>query len=221
MSRAMPATKERTMRNATRSILASVLLALAPAACNVLDRPSPNAAHFMLVVPPQPPVAGGSLGSVSVRRATVQRPYDVRGFVYHTTDGQWRVDAYNGFLADPSDMVTAALTSAMRASTRFALVAQPSVSVSTDLVAESVVDEFFADFAGPGKPVARVRMRIYLLERGSLGSPRAVLEAEGVAELADGSPRAVADGMGEALAKAIGGVISRLPQGTPSPATGE
>lgn len=217
---ATPAIKERTMRTTTRSILASLVLALAPAACNLLDRPAPNASHFMLAVPAQSPAQGAPLGSVAVRRAMVQRPYDVRGFVYRTTEGQWRVDAYNGFLADPSDMVTEAMVAALRASTRFSLVAQPSVSVSTDLVAESVVEEFFSDFSGNGKPVAKVRIRTYLLERGRLADPRAVLVASGEAELADGSPGAVSDALGVALARAIDGLVSQLPKVAIAPTTG-
>jgi len=190
--------------------LAAISIALA--GCSIFERNSPSSEQFMLV--PQPVTAhkGASLGSVVVRRVLVQRPYDTRSFVYHTTNGQWRVDAYNGFLADPSDMIGDAMARALEGSGRFSLVTTAIVAVPTDLAAEVVVESFHSDYTDPSKPVAVVRMRAYLLERNKGSAVRTVLEGSATQAIASASPGAVADSLSVAVAKAIDQLISQLPK---------
>lgn len=202
-----------TNRPASRRLLASCAAAALLAGCANFERDSPSSAYFMLAPPQQAAQQGAPLGSILVRRAAVQRPFDSRGFVYRLSNGQWRTDAYNGFLADPSDMVTDALSRALERSGRFAWVGPSTGTAPTDLAAESVVEAFYCDFSNPGEPVAVVRLRTYLLDRADSGvRMRLALEGAGTAPLADGSPRAVADGLGVALSVALNGVISQLPQ---------
>ena len=202
-------------RSVSRRLLALCAAAAAIAGCANLERDSPSSAYFMLAPPPQPQPeqSGAPLGSVVVRRTAVQRPFESRGFVYRLSNGQWRTDAYNGFLADPSDMVTDALSRALERSGRFAWVGPSTGTAPTDLAAESVVEAFYCDFSNPREPVAVVRLRAYLLDRADSGvRMRLALDGAGTAPLADGSPRAVADGLGVALSVALNGVISQLPQ---------
>lgn len=189
-----------------------VALSLALAGCSVFERTSPSTEQFMLVPQPVRAHEGASLGSVVVRRVLVQRPYDTRSFVYHTTNGQWRVDAYNGFLADPSDMIGDAMSRALEGSRRFSLVTSAVVAVPTDLAAEVVVESFHSDYTDPSKPVAVVRMRTYLLERGKGSAVRTVLEGSATQAIASASPGAVAEALSVAVAKAIDQVISQLPK---------
>ena len=201
-------------RTLHRPLLASIALSLV-AGCGLLNRETPSSAQFMLHPAPQPPKEGGSLGSVVVRRVAVQRPFDTRGFVYRTTNDQWRVDAYNAFLADPGDMFTQALTRAFESSKRFSLVSPATMSAPTDLAAESVVEEFYTDFTDAGRPVAVVRMRTYLIDRDRTkpdAGVRVVLEASASQPLASGAPRDVAEALGIATAHAIDSVVSQLPK---------
>ena len=193
-------------------IAALVMLSLSCSGCNLLDRKAPNAEQFMLT--PQPAVAheGASLGSVVVRRVLIQRPFDSRGFVYKMANGQWRVDAYNGFLADPSDMIADAMARAFEGSRRFSMVTSAAVAVPTDLAAEAVVESFHSDYSDPTKPVAVVRMRLYILARNEGHSVRAVLESSASAPVESSSPSAVAAALSVAVARALDGAVSQLPK---------
>lgn len=198
------------MTHRTTSSLAALAIALS--GCSVFERASPSTEQFMLVPQPVSAHEGASLGSVVVRRVLVQRPFDTRSFVYHTTNGQWRVDAYNGFLADPSDMIGDAVARALEGSRRFSLVTTAVVAVPTDLAAEVVVESFHSDYTDPSKPVAIVRMRTYILERGKGSAVRSVLEAGATQSIASSSPGAVAEALSVAVAKAIDQTISQLPK---------
>jgi len=177
-------------------IAALVMLSLSCSGCNLLDRKAPNAEQFMLT--PQPAVAheGASLGSVVVRRA----------------NGRWRVDAYTGFLADPSDMIADAMSRAFEGSRRFSMVTSAAVAVPTDLAAEAVVESFHSDYTDPSKPVAVVRMRTYLLARNEGHTVRAAIESSASEPIAASSPNAVAAALSVAVARAIDGAVSQLPK---------
>lgn len=204
------------MNRTPLQIAAAATLALACAGCSLFDRTSPNAEQFMLA--PQPVVAheGASLGSVVVRRVLIQRPFDSRGFVYRMANGQWRVDAYSGFLADPSDMIAEAMARAFEGSRRFSMVTTAAVAVPTDLAAEAVVESFHSDYSDPAKPVAVVRMRTYILARNEGHAVRAALESGASEPIASSSPNAVAAALSVAVARAIDGAVSQLPKDAPA-----
>jgi ABC-type uncharacterized transport system auxiliary subunit len=185
---------------------------MAVSACTVFDRDAPTASHFLLAPPTQAKVDGASLGSVLVRGASAVRPFDAQGFVYRLSNGQWRVDAYNGFLASPPDMVTEALTKALAASGRFSVVADAGLGTQTDLTLESVVQEFYADFTDRAAPIAVVQLRTYLLDRRT-GRGEVLRQLDGKASepLVDGSPKAVVDALSKATAEAIAGIVKQLP----------
>ena len=189
------------------------LVALAPAACSIFDRSAPSATHFLLVPPPQAKAEGAPLGSVIVRRASVVNPYDVRGFVYRLANSEWRIDAYNGFIAEPADMITDALMRGFERSGRFGVVAGLGLAASTDLAAETLVEEFFVDFSPKlAKPTAMVHMRTLLVDRRSgRGGVLATLRAHAEVPLADGSPQAVCDALSLAVGQAVAQVVAQLP----------
>jgi ABC-type uncharacterized transport system auxiliary subunit len=195
-----------------RTIPTVFALSLLLAGCSVFNRESPSAAHFMLAPARESVLHTAPKGSIIVRRVTVQRPFDVRGFVYRMVNGQWRVDSYNGFLADPGDMIGDALVRALEDSGCFTRAETAAVSVPTDFAAETVVESFYADFSDPAKPVAVVRMRTYVVDRRKGGSPvYCVSTGEGSAPITPGSPESVADAMSAAVAQAIHATIVGIP----------
>ena len=200
------------MNRTPLQIAAATTLALACSGCNLFDRTSPNAEQFMLTPQPVAVHEGPSLGSVVVRRVLIQRPFDARGFVYRMANGQWRVDAYNGFLADPSDMIADAMARAFEGSRRFSMVTTAAVAVPTDLAAEAVVESFHCDYSDPAKPVAVVRMRMYILARNEGHAVRAALESSASAPVESSSPSAVAAALSVAVARALDGAVSQLPK---------
>jgi ABC-type uncharacterized transport system auxiliary subunit len=200
-----------------RTRVAPVRLCVAAAAlllgaCSVFDRETPSASHFLLAPPAQAKADGAALGSIVVRGASAVRPFDAQGFVYKLSNGQWRIDAYNGFLASPPDMVTEALVRACAKSGRFATVAAAGVATQTDLALETVVQDFYADFTDRAAPLAVVQLRTYVLDRRS-GRGQVLRQLDGKASepLADGSPKAVVDALSVATAEAIAAILAQLP----------
>lgn len=192
--------------------LCAVAATLVLGACSVFDRETPTASHFLLAPPAQAKADGATLGSIVVRGASAVRPFDAQGFVYKLSNGQWRIDAYNGFLASPPDMVTEAIVRACAQSGRFATVAAAGVSTQTDLVLETVVQDFYADFTDRAAPFAVVQLRTYVLDRRS-GRGQVLRQLDGKASepLVDGSPKAVVDALSVATAEAIAAIIGQLP----------
>jgi ABC-type uncharacterized transport system auxiliary subunit len=192
--------------------LCAVAAALLLGACNVFDREAPSASHFLLAPPVQAKAEGATLGSIVVRGASAVKPFDAQGFVYKLSNGQWRIDAYNGFLASPPDMVTEALVRACAQSGRFATVAAAGVATQTDLALETVVQDFYADFTDRAAPFAVVQLRTYVLDRRS-GRGQVLRQLDGKASepLVDGSPKAVVDALSVATAEAIAAIVTQLP----------
>lgn len=183
--------------------------------CSMFDRPAPTASHFLLDVPAQTRAEGASLGSLVVRRATAISPYDSRGFVYRLANGEWRVDAYNGFLTEPTDMVSDAMMRGLEQSGRFGLVSGPGFTATTDFAAETVMEAFYADFTDPARPIAVVQLRTYITDRsGGVGSVLQTLSADARVPLPDGSPRGVSEGMSAAVGQAIAQLVAKLPAAT-------
>lgn len=212
--RPTPGTSMTTPRTSSLTLLA-LLCAVSLTSCDVFDRDAPTDAYFLLAPAAQPKVDGAKLGSVVLRRASVVRPFGERGFVYKLSNGQWRIDAYNGFLADPIDMITDALLRDFDSSGRFTFVAGAGIVTATDFAAEVLVEEFFTDFTDPAKGVAVVSLRAYLVDRRTeRGGVHCTLLGTGRVPLHNGSPMAVAEALSAATAQAIAGVVSSLPAST-------
>jgi len=194
---------------------APALLAVSAAllgGCSIFDRPAPTASHFLLDVPAQPRAEGAALGSLVVRRATAISPYDSRGFVYRLANGEWRVDTYNGFLTEPTDMVSDAMMRGFEQCGRFALVTGPGFTSATDYAAETVMEAFYADFSDPARPMAVVQLRTYITDRSGGGAGvLQTLVVEARVPLPDGTPRGVSEGMSGAVGQAIAQLVAKLP----------
>lgn len=184
--------------------------------CRLFGGSSPSAALFMLAPPPCEAMAGPSLGSVSVRRLTALPPFDVSAFVYRNEDGTWRIDPYDGFAADPSDMLALGMVQAFEASRRFDFVAYDMLAARSELLLEGAVEEFYSDFARVEGFEAKVRLRVYLSRRH--GGHRGVVftcVGEGRAPIASQTPGAVAEALSLAAGRAIEQIVRALPERLP------
>jgi ABC-type uncharacterized transport system auxiliary subunit len=209
-----PQSSVRRRRVARVPLAAALAAAALLGGCSMFDRPAPTASHFLLDVPAQPRAEGAVLGSIVVRRATAISPYDARGFVYRLANGEWRIDAYNGFLTEPSDMISDALMRGLGQTGRFGLVSGPGFVATTDFALETVVEAFYADFSDPARPAAVVQLRSYVTDRsGGVGSVLQSLSADARVALPDGSPRGVSQGMSAAVGEAIARLVAQLPDG--------
>lgn len=204
-----------------RTLVAGALgfAALVGAGCSILDRSEPSGSKYLLDPAAQKPVEGSVLGTATIARFSAFAPFDSRAFLYRTTDGSWRSDAYNGFLATPSDMLREAFARALERSGRFSLVEMEGVPIRCDFTIDGVIESFHADYATGGAPVAVVEVRAYLLDgRGSGLRVAAQMRGAGRANIEGDAPRDVAAALSAAAAEAIDAVIRALPASV-APAT--
>jgi len=213
---------ERPMQRLHARLLAFALAAAALpvlAGCSLLERNYQPTASYLIAPPPQPPIEGERFGSMTVSRFGAIPPFDGRPFLYHATDGTWRADAYAGFIATPSDMVSEALSRALEQSGRATIVGSDGVAMRFDFSIDGVVEAFYADFTDPAAPKAVVRLRGYLLDRRK-GAPKlaAQLRGSGTAPIAAAEPGRVAEALSAATGVAIQRLLAELPRNVPEEA---
>ena len=136
--------------------------------CSMFSRSSVPGAKFLIDPPAMTPVEGAKIENILVRRFSVVPPANGLTFVYLLADGSWRTDEYNGWIADPADMFSDALATALTECGRVGMVGVEGVTVRFDFVAEGVVENLYADYSDPSKPTANVDIRIYLLDRRNM-----------------------------------------------------
>ena len=201
------------------ALLLAVLAAAAPAGCSAFSRPAPGGSLYLLAPAVPARQEGVPLGSVFVRRFSATPPFGDRPLLYRTTNGSWRADAYDGFAADPADMMTTALFSALEASGRFGVVATEGVTGRFDHDAEGCLEAFYADYATGGAPEAVVRVRVYVMRRtGAAREVLSVMPVEARVPIAGDTSGAVVDALSAATAEAMAKVVAALPKELPATA---
>ncbi len=208
---------------AHRSIQLVTFIAFAAAlsGCSFFNRKAPSGELFRLNPVVGVAFPGPKLGSILIDRTNASPPFDGAAFIYRLSDGAWRLDPYNGFIANPGDMLTANLMQAFDASGRFDLVASSRAGVRCDLSFESVLTDFYADFADPLAPAAITTIRGYLVDRrGFRPVVLAAFDGMGKAPIESDTPREVADALAESSTNAINALLQQLPQTIPSVASG-
>jgi ABC-type uncharacterized transport system auxiliary subunit len=192
--------------------------------CSLFDRGFQPSASYLIAPPQQSPMKGEKLGSVMITRFSAIPPFDGKPFLYHNTDGTWRQDPYAGFIANPTDMISDAVSRALEQSGRCEMVGVEGVAMRFDFSIEGVIESFHADFSEPAEPKAVVKLRAYLLDRRA-GAPKLVDQMVGVgtAPIAASEPGKVADAMSAATGVAIHSLLEDLagalpPAGVANPA---
>jgi ABC-type uncharacterized transport system auxiliary subunit len=181
--------------------------------CSLFDRSDVRGAQYLIAPPAQAKVDGKPLGSMSVTRFSALPPYDRRAFLYHTADGSWRADTYNGFMSDPSDMVTESFAAALSQSGRATFVLGEGLSVRGDFSVNGVVERFYADYTDASSPKAIVELHVYLLDgRGYRSRLVGEYDGKGAVAIAGKEPSDVAQALSQASGKAIDAVIREFPQ---------
>lgn len=206
-------------RNPARAALAAALaiaLALSAASCSIFNRDAPQGASYILMPQPAAPAAGDRLGSIVVGRYGAMPPFDGRMFLFRMPDQSWRNDPYNGFIADPADMLCDLTARAFEDSGRFSDVVIEGAVVRVELGAEGVLEQFFADYSDRANPMAVVRLRVYIVDRRGARS-ELVVQTVGQARTpikGDGAG-AVADAFSAAAGEALAQVVTQLPKSMP------
>lgn len=220
MTRNHASDRPRTRRlSGLAPLLLAIVAAGASCGCSAFSRPAPSGSLYLLAPAAPPRQEGAPLGSVFVRRFSATPPFDDRPLLYRTTNGSWRADDYDGFAADPADMMTSALFSALEASGRFGVVAADGVTGRFDHDAEGCLEAFYADYATGGVPEAVVRLRVYIVRRtGTAREVLSVLPVEARAPIGGATAGDVVDALSAATARAMAMVVAALPEAPPAQA---
>lgn len=184
------------------------LLVLSLAACGAI-RPSGDRQSFLL----QPehgdaraPVRMGEI--LRIGRISVAPPFEGREFVYRRDEVRYETDFYNGFVADPADMVAAAATGWFRHSGLFREVLSPRAGLAADYRLDAGVSALYVDFRG-SQPAAVLTMRWRVLRDIDSSLVLDVDSDERVA-LGERSPQGTALAYSEALKRALAKVEAAL-----------
>jgi ABC-type uncharacterized transport system auxiliary subunit len=187
-------------------VLAAILLLmmLSGAAGCALTQPYPQKNQYVISAG-DPAAAGGSRSSsvLRIRSARVAKPYDEKTFVYKTGESAFTVDYYNGFLADPSPLLTGELTRWLAASGHFAVVLG-STGADNDLTLETNVTALYGDYSEKGSPKAVIEAR-FILVREDKTAYRVVFEKtyRQVEPLAGAQPEQLVKGFGQAYRRML------------------
>lgn len=185
------------------------LLALLVVAGCGINRPAVERQEFLLR--PQradTAPAAPALGSLRVGRINVAQPFDGRAFVYRRDGQRYETDFYNGFAAEPADMLADGAAAWLRRSGRFQEVL-PARSLGTaELRLDAVVSSFYVDFRATPAAVLAIHWRLsrgdsLILESGS----------EEAVQLAAKTPAAAAQAYQEAFARALNRLEKDLGEG--------
>lgn len=142
--------------------------ALAPG-CVDLSQPNPGQSRFA-IAPATPAERGADaerVGSVRVMRARVAPPADGRMFVYRVGESEYTLDYFNVFVADPGEMITAAVVESLTRAGPFVTVVGPGGGADASLRLETSVLSMHADLRDASSPLAFVRARFTLLRDAS------------------------------------------------------
>ena len=209
------------LRHRSLQLFTFVVCSAALAGCSLFNRKSPSGEMFRLNPIVAAEFPGPKLGSILIDRTNAAPPFDGAAFIYRLGDGSWRIDPYNGFIANPGDMLTANLLQAFDGSGRFTLVATSRAGVRCDFALESVLTDFYADFTDPLAPVAITNIRGYLVDRrGFKQVVLAAFDGAGRAPIESDTPRVVADAFSQSSANAITALLQQIPQTIPPIAIG-
>lgn len=152
---------------AARALLGVIVVTSACVAggCVNLSQSRLPKAHFAIEAPAhaaRAPSAERS-GSVRVMRVRVAPPSDGRMFVYRVGEHEYTPDYFNVFIADPDQMLTAAVVDAMSSSGPFVTVVGPGGGADASMRLETNVLAMYADLRDASRPSAFIRARFVLL----------------------------------------------------------
>jgi len=101
--------------------------------------------------------------AVKIRPFRVLPPFDARTFIVYRAEGEFAADFYNGWLAQPQDLIRVQTTRYLEQAKLFKAVYDIGCGTMTPLGLEGVVSELYLDYSGE-KPAAVVTMRLLVLD---------------------------------------------------------
>ena len=104
---------------------------------------------------------------IKLRPFRAMPPFDSRQFVVRRNGGEYAADYYRAWLGAPEDLVAVQTARYLEASGLFKAVYDPGCGTLTSLGLEGVLTELALDYRAPQAPVARVGLRLAVLDERS------------------------------------------------------
>jgi len=115
---------------------------------------------------PETPMAA-QFPEVKLRQFRAMPPFDSRQFVVCRGGGEYAADYYRAWLGAPEDLIAAQTERYLAAAGLFKAVYDVGSGTITDLGLDGVLTELVLDYRNPQVPVARVGLRLALLDERS------------------------------------------------------
>ncbi|MBK1723877.1 ABC-type transport auxiliary lipoprotein family protein [Thiocystis violacea] len=183
------------------TLLLCALVALT--ACSI-GRPMPEAATYMVEIPPPAMSAKRRPETLSMGRVRIAPAFASRALVFRLDAVRYAADADNTFIADPGDLLGASMAAWLDRAGPFAAVTQPDNYEGATHVLEAVVTELYGDLRPERRAAAVVTVQFRLMDLTAV-TPRARLERtlSRRVDLVEPSPAAVVKGYGSALGEIL------------------
>lgn len=152
--------------------------ALLAGGCSSFDRPYPDKALFAIELggPPQPSkgttrsaaaakaISRPIASMLRVRTMRIAKPFDTTSFAYKVGRSRYTTDYYNGFIAQPDQLLTDALVSWLTISGRFGAVVEEGSMADYRLTLESNATAFYGDYTDKNSPQAVMELKLFVID---------------------------------------------------------
>lgn len=193
-----------------RRLLIATFAALALASC-AIGKPIPQAITYGIEPPPPALDLARSAGTLRMGKVRVAPAFAGKPLVLRVDEVRYETDFYNAFLAEPADLVGAAMADWLDRSGPFRTVTQPGTRTPADYALEATVTELYGDFRPGLTPTAVMTVQFTLVDLRGVTLRVALERTIGRRiPLPEATPEALARGYGIALGKILDALAPEL-----------
>ncbi|MBO4288411.1 MAG: hypothetical protein J5985_09650 [Kiritimatiellae bacterium] len=158
---------------------------------------------------PAPRDARPVWGTVRLNGFRALAPFDAKTFLYRRGEGEFAADYYNGWIAQPADLIGDLFARYMEASAVFGRTVDARTAAAADVAVQGIVTRLYLDTSG-SRPKAVASLRLVFTALPPRTKLLALKEATGVAEYEPGKRGAEAGAFSAALEKAFAALADSI-----------
>lgn len=151
---------------------------------------------------PAPPGARPVWGTVRLNGFRALAPFDSKAFLHRRGEGEFAADYYNGWIADPADLIGTLFVRYMEGAAVFGRTVDARTATASDVAVQGVVTGLYLDTSG-SRPKAVASLRLVFTGLPPCAKLLVLKEARGEAEYEPGKRGAEAGAFSAALEKAF------------------
>ncbi len=192
---------------------------LATAACVVvlvltgcaMGKPVPETTTYFVEPTPPPPATSRRPETLRMGKVRVVPAFAEKALVVRVDEVRYAADFYNGFIAEPGDLLGAIMAEWLDRAGPFKTVTQPGTQTPTSFVLEATVTELYGDFRAGRTPSAVMTIQFTLVDLTGI-SPAVRLERTigRTVPLPRSAPEALVQGYGKALGEILEELVPEL-----------